>query len=182
MCPIVPILMCGLLRSNFSFAILFPPSLYGFRYRRSARRGVSRRAGKSGAVDRVLTDDLVLTKDALYQLSYNGLKTVYETFWWTGEDSNLRSSKERQVYSLLPLTARPPVLAIHPQCSHPKRDAHYGGTTSLLRERGPPQLHFHRPGKLHGFSARSGGETPVQSPLIRRWSTSAAAAPRISSS
>src|SRR5664280_2167613 len=103
MCPIVPMLMCGLLRSNFSFAILFPPSLYGFRYRRSARRRVSRRAGKSG------TGDLVLTKDALYQLSYNGLKTVYETFWWTGEDSNLRSSKERQVYSLLPLTARPPV-------------------------------------------------------------------------
>jgi hypothetical protein len=29
--------------------------------------------------------------------------------WCTGEDSNLRSSKERQVYSLLPLTARPPV-------------------------------------------------------------------------
>src|SRR5262249_39998494 len=29
--------------------------------------------------------------------------------WWTGEDSNLRSSKERQIYSLLPLTARPPV-------------------------------------------------------------------------
>src|SRR4051812_36921530 len=30
--------------------------------------------------------------------------------WWTGEDSNLRSSKERQIYSLLPLTTRPPVL------------------------------------------------------------------------
>ena len=30
-------------------------------------------------------------------------------FWCTGEDSNLRSSKERQIYSLLPLTARPPV-------------------------------------------------------------------------
>jgi hypothetical protein len=29
--------------------------------------------------------------------------------WCTGEDSNLRSSKERQIYSLLPLTARPPV-------------------------------------------------------------------------
>src|ERR1700675_1710815 len=29
--------------------------------------------------------------------------------WWTGEDSTLRSSKERQIYSLLPLTARPPV-------------------------------------------------------------------------
>ena len=30
--------------------------------------------------------------------------------WWTGEDSNLRRSKDRQIYSLLPLTARPPVL------------------------------------------------------------------------
>ena len=30
-------------------------------------------------------------------------------YWCTGEDSNLRSSKERQIYSLLPLTARPPV-------------------------------------------------------------------------
>jgi hypothetical protein len=29
--------------------------------------------------------------------------------WCTGEDSNLRSSKERQIYSLLPLTTRPPV-------------------------------------------------------------------------
>ena len=29
--------------------------------------------------------------------------------WCTGEDSNLRSSWERQIYSLLPLTTRPPV-------------------------------------------------------------------------
>ncbi len=29
--------------------------------------------------------------------------------WCTGEDSNLRSSLERQIYSLLPLTTRPPV-------------------------------------------------------------------------
>src|SRR5207237_9962369 len=29
--------------------------------------------------------------------------------WCTGEDSNLRSSGERQIYSLLPLTTRPPV-------------------------------------------------------------------------
>ena len=36
------------------------------------------------------------------------MNTNYK-LWWTGEDSNLRSSKERQVYSLLPLTARPPV-------------------------------------------------------------------------
>ena len=33
--------------------------------------------------------------------------------WCTGEDSNLRSSKERQIYSLLPLTARPPVPNLH---------------------------------------------------------------------
>ena len=31
--------------------------------------------------------------------------------WCTGEDSNLRSSGERQIYSLLPLTTRPPVRA-----------------------------------------------------------------------
>ena len=36
-------------------------------------------------------------------------KPTHNRSWWTGEDSNLRSSKERQVYSLLPLTARPPV-------------------------------------------------------------------------
>ena len=29
--------------------------------------------------------------------------------WCTGEDSNLRSAKARQIYSLLPLTTRPPV-------------------------------------------------------------------------
>jgi hypothetical protein len=32
--------------------------------------------------------------------------------WCTGEDSNLRSSKERQIYSLLPLTTRPPVQSL----------------------------------------------------------------------
>src|SRR6185437_15810174 len=31
------------------------------------------------------------------------------SFWWTGEDSNLRSPKGRQIYSLLVLTAHPPV-------------------------------------------------------------------------
>src|SRR5580658_7154737 len=29
--------------------------------------------------------------------------------WWTGEDSNLRTSIDGQIYSLLPLTTRPPV-------------------------------------------------------------------------
>src|SRR3954453_17283453 len=37
------------------------------------------------------------------------MRTHSIEIWCTGEDSNLRSSKERQVYSLLPLTARPPV-------------------------------------------------------------------------
>ncbi len=34
---------------------------------------------------------------------------IKNKFWCTGEDSNLRSSGERQIYSLLPLTTRPPV-------------------------------------------------------------------------
>ena len=49
--------------------------------------------------------------------------TANPYFWCTGEDSNLRSSKVRQIYSLLPLTTRPPV---HPDsrasrsyCSRP---------------------------------------------------------------
>ena len=50
--------------------------------------------------------------------------------WCTGEDSNLRSSKERQIYSLLPLTARPPV---HNQNS--KRH----DRTAALRRRFPAQ-------------------------------------------
>ena len=35
--------------------------------------------------------------------------TNQQNKWCTGKDSNLRSSKERQIYSLLPLTTRPPV-------------------------------------------------------------------------
>jgi hypothetical protein len=46
--------------------------------------------------------------------------------WCTGEDSNLRSSKERQIYSLLPLTARPPV---H---SHPSDKTLPQGTSNQL--------------------------------------------------
>ena len=28
--------------------------------------------------------------------------------WWAGKDSNLRSASARQIYSLMPLTPRPP--------------------------------------------------------------------------
>jgi hypothetical protein len=37
------------------------------------------------------------------------LKRKTATCWCTGKDSNLRSPKGRQIYSLLPLTTRPPV-------------------------------------------------------------------------
>jgi hypothetical protein len=53
--------------------------------------------------------------------------------WCTGEDSNLRSSKERQIYSLLPLTARPPV--------HSRRPLAPGLRKKFLRaELTPPRL------------------------------------------
>src|SRR6266404_5990473 len=37
------------------------------------------------------------------------LKESDLNLWWTGEDSNLRTSIDGQIYSLLPLTTRPPV-------------------------------------------------------------------------
>ncbi len=49
------------------------------------------------------------TASTAYALNARYKRMPDKTFWWTGEDSNLRSSKERQIYSLLPLTARPPV-------------------------------------------------------------------------
>ena len=44
----------------------------------------------------------------LYQLSYSRRRIRART-WWRGEDSNLRRLR-RQIYSLLPLTAREPLL------------------------------------------------------------------------
>ena len=53
--------------------------------------------------------------------------------WCTGEDSNLRSSKERQVYSLLPLTARPPVHFVNPMPSlHRSRCSKHPNECRLL--------------------------------------------------
>ena len=51
-------------------------------------------------------------------------------FWCTGEDSNLRSSKERQIYSLLPLTTRPPVHIIRGLCGKPLRPLTYSASSS----------------------------------------------------
>src|SRR6185437_2131099 len=46
---------------------------------------------------------------ALYATDRHPRRPAFPIFWCTGEDSNLRSSKERQIYSLLALTTRPPV-------------------------------------------------------------------------
>ena len=81
-----------------------------------------------GADDQDWTGDLILTKDALYHLSYisiaanmvagAGLEPATfglwarratncstPRYWWREKDSNLRSQR-RQIYSLLPLTTR----------------------------------------------------------------------------
>src|SRR3954452_17564600 len=64
MCPIVPTFTCGLERSNFSLAM-------------SANLALSLcPSSYSGADDQDRTGDLVLTKDALCQLSYIGLNVV----------------------------------------------------------------------------------------------------------
>ena len=46
------------------------------------------------ALNGIRTHDLVLTKNALYQLSYEGLPTVWSQTWsldqWAVKDSNLR--------------------------------------------------------------------------------------------
>src|SRR6516225_8956426 len=100
MCPIVPTLTCGLLRSNFSLAMFtdprryLPSNLRSFSWSALALRapaqqprpaipceaGLSTRLADSvqpraevGADVQDRTGDLVLTKDALCQLSYIGL-------------------------------------------------------------------------------------------------------------
>ena len=59
-------------------------------------------AGLARAGDGVRTRDIQLGRLELYQLSYS------RTLWWRGKDSNLRS-QWRQIYSLVPLTAREPL-------------------------------------------------------------------------
>src|SRR4029077_9510502 len=94
-CPIVPTFTCGLLRSNFSLAMFTdprryrnrPPSRYlpsAFTLRATAdnlhwswlanRRSARWQRAKVGADVQDRTGDLVLTKDALCQLSYIGLR------------------------------------------------------------------------------------------------------------
>ncbi len=41
--------------------------------------------------------------------SQRDIQTIHTSLWCTGKDSNLRTSKEGQIYSLLALTTHPPV-------------------------------------------------------------------------
>ena len=66
MCPMVPTFTCGLLRSNFSLAMSAILVVLSVPF------ALARRA--AGADDQDRTGDLVLTKDALCQLSYIGLR------------------------------------------------------------------------------------------------------------
>src|SRR4029078_12706005 len=99
MWPIVPILTCGLVRSNFFLATRPFHSL--------TRRGLAadtdcRGLGATwgrGAHNRTRTDDLFLTKEVLCQLSYVGPgPIVLRVIWWAGRESNPHS-RTRLVYS-----------------------------------------------------------------------------------
>src|SRR5712664_3874352 len=68
-CPIVPTFTCGLLRSNFSLAM---STILVCRYEHS------------GADVQDRTGDLVLTKDALCQLSYIGTPSGHCVIWLFG--------------------------------------------------------------------------------------------------
>src|SRR5688572_29788991 len=64
---------------------------------------------KIGAGNGTRTRDPKLGRLALYQLSYSRSQK-----WWRGKDSNLRRHR-RQIYSLLPLATREPLLvSLHP--------------------------------------------------------------------
>src|SRR5579871_6652133 len=75
-CPIVPTFTCGFVRSNFAFAIAVCPP------HRTAAVGVSlllligstscATPERAGALIQIRTGDLVLTKNALCRLSYEG--------------------------------------------------------------------------------------------------------------
>src|SRR5690348_6687472 len=77
MWPIVPTFTCGFERSNFSFAIALRLRLVSTHvYVCIALLTLAGRARSSGADDRDRTGDLVLTKDALCQLSYIGESVI----------------------------------------------------------------------------------------------------------
>src|SRR3569832_2880431 len=75
-CPIVPILTCGLVRSNFCFAIMVLVPPHSARAQQAPRKHSDRPVETShqiaGAHVGTRTRDLVFTKDVLYQLSYMG--------------------------------------------------------------------------------------------------------------
>src|SRR5512133_1338155 len=82
--PIVPMFTCGLLRSNFAFAM--GKAFLGPNVVVSVRTPTELILLQNGAHIRTRTGDLFLTKEVLYLLSYVG-------FNWSGKrDSNPRPS------------------------------------------------------------------------------------------
>jgi len=93
---------------------------------------------------------------ALVQFPTPGARPRGSNAWCTGEDSNLRSSKERQIYSLLPLTARPPVP------NHPSDERPVAGDPAQLF---PAPKATHAPGLQHTHSRI--GSRPERPPAFR---------------
>src|SRR5437016_2683397 len=87
-CPIVPTFTCGLLRSNFCFAIATDSRVQGVISVAAAPAAPfdrSKRAG--GAHDRNRTDDLLLTMEMLYRLSYVGARGRHHPRGRQGSDA-----------------------------------------------------------------------------------------------
>src|SRR4051812_32167328 len=79
---------------------------------------------------------------------------TYHQTWCTGEDSNLRNSNEWQIYSLLPITARPPVHNFNPS----RRKPPFGASLSVRTSPAPAE---HAP---HGDYRRGQARPPNRGP------------------
>jgi hypothetical protein len=75
--------------------------------------------------------------------------TLKPKLWCTGEDSNLRSSKERQIYSLLPLTTRPPVRNFNKTVHTGRKTLRFGHPPANRR-----RLRLRETGLVTGISLR----------------------------
>src|SRR5208282_824860 len=93
-----------------------PPELHGhphnafFSEKQFAKLVASCRHRKSGAGNGTRTRDPELGRLALYQLSYS--RSPHRTHHYTGGEGRIRTSEgiSRQIYSLLPLATREPLL------------------------------------------------------------------------
>src|SRR5262249_46007379 len=103
----------------------------------------------SGTGDLPITDALPTELQRLtVGRQIRGLNFILRNFWWTGEDSNLRSSQgatDLQSVAISRSATRP---ALHPQCSLQKRDEHCRETISIQGLGRLPQPGWVRGGRL----------------------------------